>query len=152
MEILVGIIVITFAIFRFKAFLLLPVFVWIILNNETYSKFVDFSFASARRVSNLPQSANPRYETTEEIEDEQEKEETNELPKNLPNAKINAFEYTNSGIQQKRDEYIFRKQPIVQTSESRAKMLDKMYEELLENSVFGDPFLHNVKCKDKSEK
>tara|TARA_B110000046_G_scaffold181012_1_gene212505 strand:+ start:790 stop:1422 length:633 start_codon:yes stop_codon:yes gene_type:complete len=55
-----------------------------------------------------------------------------------------AFAYTNEAMQARREEFAFRPTPLKQSSESRARMLDNMYQELLDTSLKTDPGLRRV--------
>jgi hypothetical protein len=55
-----------------------------------------------------------------------------------------AFAYTDAALQTRRDSFVFRKTPIHPTSESRARMLAQMYQELLDASKKSDPGLRST--------
>ena len=111
-------------------------------------------WASARRASraqahntptrnsgnDLPKTANPR----------QGGADGNDLP---PTAEPTdgarrvdpyTFQFTHAAMQARRDEFAFRKNPLSQTAEARARLLDDMYQELLDTSMKTDPGLKPV--------
>ena len=54
------------------------------------------------------------------------------------------FQFTHAAMQARRDEFAFRKNPLSQTAEARARLLDDMYQELLDTSMKTDPGLKPV--------
>lgn len=56
-------------------------------------------------------------------------------------AKPHEFAYTDKEMQERRDEFVFRKVLTHPTSESRSRVLAAMYQELVESSVKKDPAL-----------
>lgn len=90
----------------------------------------------------LPQTKNPRRIQTFEDEDAPPVVTPNK-PTIAPNS-ILKFEYTPMGMQAKREEFIFRHDPLRQDSDARARILNSMYQELLETSVKTDPGLRRT--------
>ena len=90
--------------------------------------------------NDLPKTANPR----------QGGADGNDLP---PTAESTdgarrvdpyTFQFTHAAMQARRDEFAFRKNPLSQTAEARARLLDDMYQELLDTSMKTDPGLKPV--------
>ena len=75
-------------------------------------------------------------------------EETQEVVKDQPNervsSKYNIERYTPKGYADKYDELIFNKTHLRQSSESRARLLNSMYEDLMNESVKKDPYLRKT--------
>tara|TARA_B110001450_G_scaffold255775_1_gene284215 strand:+ start:799 stop:1563 length:765 start_codon:yes stop_codon:yes gene_type:complete len=65
---------------------------------------------------------------------------TQELPRTDPYA----FAYTHQAMQARREAFIFRSEPLKQSTEARSRMLNSMYQELLDTSVKTDPGLRPV--------
>lgn len=55
------------------------------------------------------------------------------------------FAYTNTALQERRDDFVFRKQHMHHTTESRQRVLAQMYKELLDSSKKTDPGLRAMK-------
>ena len=55
-----------------------------------------------------------------------------------------AFAYTNEAMQARREDFIFRSVPLKQSTEARSRMLNSMYQELLDTSVKTDPGLRRL--------
>ena len=86
----------------------------------------------------LPPNAKDKEETGDEGSDEQTDKSTSSLPPR-PFAHTNVFSYTLQGMQAKLDERQFRKIDSMQSQDSRARMLETLYQEMLDTSVKGDP-------------
>ena len=80
---------------------------------------------------------------------EQRSSSKNELrPKNelqSTESSYNTFDYTPANMQAKLDERTFRSASSMQSSISRARLLNSMYSELITESVKGDPYLRKAK-------
>lgn len=87
----------------------------------------------------LPQTANPRSKT--EVTSSRT---TSTNSPEIPRGSINDVAYTLEGQRAKLDERIFRAEPQRQSSEARARMLDAMYQELLDTSQKSDPAMREV--------
>ena len=73
--------------------------------------------------------------------DQRVKPSNDEASAVVETSSINSPEYTPDGIQKKRDEILFHKPVFYQSSDSRARMLDSMYQEMLDTSMRRDPHL-----------
>ena len=132
------------------------------------------SFVSARKAAadRLPQTSNPRHNKANSDTSGNEansKPDTNNLPQtpnprkkpargsgaepvpgangstnNMPRGSINDVAYTFAGQRAKLDERIFRPEPQRQSSEARARMLEAMYQELVESSQKSDPAMRQI--------
>lgn len=107
-----------------------------------------FNGVSAGISQNLKRTPNPRRVNNEAMQTqsvEQPIAETKEVVKNLPNervaSKYNIERYTPRGYADKYDELIFKKTHLRQSSQSRARLLNSMYEDLMNESVKKDPYL-----------
>ena len=128
------------------------------------------SFVSARKAAadRLPQTSNPRYKGSASNNSASVPEnhaETGELPQttnprrkaaettsaprsekgpDLPRGSINDVAYTFEGQRAKLDARIFRPEPQRQSSEARARMLDALYQELVDTSQKSDPAMRQI--------
>ena len=124
------------------------------------------ALASARRaaassptpVSNeataLPMTRNPRHRPADQTSSEAPSPKADADDKdgaqdarNHAVADPYAFAYSSAAMQARRDEFVFRGEPKRQSTESRMRMLDDMYRELLDTSVKSDPALRPVDSK-----
>ena len=96
------------------------------------------------------ETKNPRYQT----KNKSTKEETTNQEKAVNNVATNfntysAYEnYTEEAMQKRLDERLFYKSPQHQTSKSRARLLNTMYQDLEKENKKGDPFLRKNKTDD----
>lgn len=90
--------------------------------------------------SRYPSTANPRHPGNDKPAAEPPVVPTQELPRTDPYA----FPYTHQAMQTRREDFIFRSEPIKQSTEARSRMLNSMYKELLDTSVKTDPGLRLV--------
>lgn len=88
----------------------------------------------------LPRTANPR---TKNALDAVASAKGAKAPE-IPRGSINDFAYTFEGQRARLDERIFRPEPRRQSSEARARVLDAMYQELLESSHKNDPAMRPI--------
>lgn len=129
------------------------------------------SFVSARKAAadRLPQTSNPHHNATTGAEKKKESTHSSTTEDNLPQTvnpqkrdgarndankaavatsmprgSINDVAYTFEGQRAKLDERIFRPEPQRQSSESRARMLDAMYRELVDSSQKSDPAMREI--------
>ena len=117
-----------------------------ISNNFTHSRFVSAKTAQSASLPQTPNMRNP--EVASELS---EKKEISSTPDNKieskedkPKSTMNNFNYTIQGMQARLDERIFQKETLYQNRESRVRMLNSMYKELVDHSVKSDPFLRKA--------
>ena len=110
-------------------------------------------YASARS-ANMCQAPNPEASTSEKKPPSPETEPAAAKPgfhfDNVP-ARPHDFAYTDKEMQERRDEFVFRKVPTHPTSESRTRVLAAMYQELVDSSVKKDPALRPSGQKSDAE-
>ena len=97
---------------------------------------------SSKRTHNLDASNGEKPKVL--VSSEQTVETFNETPAVVETNSINSPEYTPDGMQKKRDEILFRKPVLHQSSESRGRILDSMYQEMLDTSMRRDPYLRKL--------
>ena len=107
-----------------------------------------FNGVSAGISQNLKRTPNPRHvkkEATETQSVQRPAAETKEAVKDPVNervaSKYNIERYTPKGYANKYDELIFNKTDLRQSSTSRARLLNSMYEDLMNQSVKKDPYM-----------
>ena len=97
--------------------------------------------------STLPSTANPNYigkSVPHDQPEDKEKDPPDNMKHTTPLVDPYAFAYTNEALQTRREEFIFRSVPLKQTTEARKRMLDNMYQELLDTNMKTDPGLRPV--------
>tara|TARA_B100000945_G_scaffold319442_1_gene326648 strand:+ start:1007 stop:1465 length:459 start_codon:yes stop_codon:yes gene_type:complete len=113
---------------------------------------------SANIAQNLKKTENPKYKKVQSnIEshepdkqtavEEQPTEKQNKQTSNIEriSSKYNIHDYTPKGQNDKRDEFIFNKNiHYNQSSDSRARLLNSMYSDLLNESVKKDPYMRKT--------
>lgn len=144
---------------RYMTPMLLPVVVLVLFvgisNNLTHASFI--SARKARQPvkpseKTLPQTTNKRHKkvnadsdtTKDDIKGsakEEENEDKEKDPPPPPPGRMDIFQYTPQGMQARLDERQFRYIPTSQPQEARVRMLNSMYQELLDASMKGDPGL-----------
>lgn len=84
--------------------------------------------------ANLKKTPNPR------VKREEEEETKPEVP--VPSSKYDIKEYTPDGMNEKMQDLVFKRSPSHrQTSESRTRLLNSMYSDLVNESLKKDPYL-----------
>ena len=98
--------------------------------------------SSVNDKSRYPSTANPRHPGNKI--DKPVAEPPVVPSRELPITDPYAFPYTHQAMQTRREDFIFRSEPLKQSTEARSRMLNSMYQELLDTSVKTDPGLRRV--------
>lgn len=89
----------------------------------------------------LKQTVNPNYEAPDGSTFPPSTARTVAPAPSLPDSHVDLLAYTPTGVQMRLEERQFRPERGYQTGESRARVLNSLYKELLDTSMKGDPAL-----------